>query len=253
MAGCSDAPAAGTISFDRSGITGDGSATFTFTPPGNPFDALPPPVSDTLCVVNTVTDPANDAIEDGSGMRPLPECTDPHTEIAIHAMNLPEPSTEGYHAFLVGADGELDLGALAVDEQGMWTLDVANEQNLDGAYDATEIRMAGARVLTAGAASGGNQFAFHESMMSTSWEAAWEDMTLTASVTGLPTGVGLEGWLVSEDPDTGELVHDVSFPVVGDGSVTYTASETIDHWVEFHIHVAGSKVNVGIGSINTTP
>lgn len=251
MAGCSDAPPSGTVSFERNGLTGSGDATFEYTPPGNPFDAIPvQEVADALCTVNAVTGPINDGIEDQGQGRPLPECTAPHTEISVHAMDLPEPSSDGYHAFLVGGNGEVDLGALAMDDQGMWTLEVANEENLEGMYNATEIRMGTARVLTAGTSSGGNQFAFHNSVTATSFDGTWEDKTLTVSVSGLPA-VAVEGWLVSEDPETGELVHDVSFPISGDGSVTYTAAESLDHWAEFHVHVAGSKVNVGIGSIAT--
>lgn len=248
LAGCADDPVSGTIGFDRNGVTAMGTVDFTYTPPGNPFSDVPE-ISDDLCAVGTVSGPANDEFEANGQGRPLPECTDPHTQIAVHVHELPDPSADGYTVVLVGADGELDLGALAMNEEGMYVLEVGNEQNLDGRFNATEIRMGGLAVGSAGTSGGTNNFEVASAVQGTDFSGTFSGNDLTVEVTGLPAGATFEGWLVSEDAETGELIHDVSFPITGDGTVTYTADMSIDHWVEFHIHVTGSKVNVGIGSI----
>lgn len=239
LAGCADDPLTGTVSFRGSAIPVNGQADFEYTE----FEGHTPNNEDEgeLCAIDAITG------SDPTGT--LPTCQEAGTEIRIMLHEASEPNSDGYTAYLVGGDERM-LGSLTPDDTGMYILEIGVEsENLEGQYNSTEIRMGSLVIYSSATAEGTNAMELASAATGSSFTGEFTDTELTLEVTGLPEGASYEGWLVSEDEETGELIHAVSFPVTN-GANTYTASQTLDNYVEVHIHAAGSKVNFGIADIN---
>lgn len=234
LAGCSDDPPSGEFATDRHAVDVQGTASYEYQAKSRPGGVEDNPVLDELC-------------------RNAPDtqgCAEPKTNVSAHFMSLPEPSSEGYRAVLTSSDGsEQDLGSLTAGEGGMYELSAQEfDEDLSGDFDAMEIRMGELLVANASTDEGEQTFGVNPALTGVSATAAYEGKDLTITVTGAE-GFGMTALLYQEDEETGALEPSETFPVSGDGEYTYTAQENIDQYEAFHLHVAGSKINVAQGDI----
>lgn len=239
LAGCSDAPPSGDLAAGAADITLSGDATFTYQEEVRPTPAdvggNPNPLYEQACA----EDPA-----------PVGQCTEPMTMVEVMLHEAPEPNPNGYTAWLVGGASdptELEVGAVAM-EEGMYTANNSWGVDYTNHFAGIEVRMGESVVLaTAGTASGANPFAVAENLGGVSVTGSYEGKTLTFDVSGLPDNGTFEGWLVGIPEgadDAAPLEHIISIPGVVNGPNEFKASKNINAYAEFHIHVAGSKINV---------
>ena len=253
LAGCADNPPAGTIGFDGHAIVLSGEADFDIMPAENHYP-LPPPVGPELCTLDAVTGPVNDGIEGQQGTRPLPECTDPVSSVESMLHEAPDPGPNGYTAYLVDVNGTAtSLGSYVFDEAtGMYALTGlgSETENWAAMYEEFQVRIGEFVAFTADVADGSQNLEINEAATMVTFSGTFEGDTLMLTVDGLPEGTAVEGWLVGPDPETGTEEHLTRVTVSGNGAVEYTADGNIgDLYDEFHIHLVGSKFNLGVGPI----
>lgn len=246
LAGCADDPPTGEFSSDTHGLTlGSSTADISITPSENPYDPGQDPTGmipfEEACALDQVTgnDPTGTA----------PQCQDARTEVSVHAMQLPDPGSGTYEAYLVGQQERL-IGELTSDEAGMWTAEAVYEgEDLSGQFNATEIRYGDIVYATSGASSGSNNY--ERALQPAMFTVEYDGHELTMTVEGAPEGATLTGWLVAPDPESEseELEHLEDFPVTAGGPTTYTADRNIDEYDEVHIHIGDSKINLGIATV----
>jgi len=231
LAGCSEETPSGGFSTTGHDVKADGTVTLAYQARVVPQD------QPTICQIPPVV--------------PNIECKDPYTNVSAHFMMLAQPSSEGYTLWFTSVAGnETEIGALVENEtgEGMYDLPLMTfEENHEDQFDAVELRMGDVVIASAGTTEGEQTFELNAELTMISAEATWEGKKLMGTVGGA-TNASYTGWLVATD-EAGELLHEESFAITGDGAFEYEAQRTIGEFTAFHIHLAGSKVNVALGDI----
>lgn len=243
IAGCSGGPASGDLAAVASGVMADGTSENTYQAyeQGEPLGAVgdvAEPLADT---VDCLLDPAAEA-----GVPIITACVDPYTNIKAHFMGLPVPDSAGYKIFLAGGSGgSRDLGAIMADAAGMWQLDANVTEDLTGMFERVELRSGSFVFATAPATAGTQQFKVAENATGVTAVGTYKGKVLTIDVSGLPEGTVYTGRLYTADED-GVVAAEASetFPGLKNGANEITATEAIDSYAQFHIHVGGSKINL---------
>ncbi len=238
FAGCTDAPPSGSFTASDHAVNVEGSIDLAFQARVRNTDGTPlagTPAEDNLCSPSGA--PPNDY-----------ECVDPSTTAKAHIMSIPQPSTDGYMLYWTNDTDELLIGALVENGTGMYELAETLFTEDHSGFTTVELRMGSAVIATAMNAEGAQAFEANQMLIGGSASVEWEGKDLTATVTGLMGNVSYTGWLVSTD-ENGELVHDESFGIAGDGTYDFTAAMDVGDYKEFHIHITGSKVNVVMGTV----
>ncbi len=244
LAGCSDELPSGEFSYQGHAIAVAGSATNAYTAFNDPIGSQDPS-SGTLPF---------DCQQDGlpAGVGDDQKCTQPETMISLVLAQLPDPQGKTFSAYLVdttGVEADKLLGTLTADAGGAYSLNFteAVDYSTDHTLDRIEVRLDAANAVVVGYASsaeGSQDFMVNEATVNgIDFDATWKGKAITVSASGLSSNFSYEGWLVSEDG-----THAENFPI-SNGETEYTAEANIDKFTSFHIHVAGTKVNVAVGSI----
>ncbi len=202
------------------------------------------------------------AANDTQAPEQVERCTYPNTVMTVNFTNLPDPSGKTYTIkFNSEAAGtEQDIAPLNIHEMGgAWmgsytfdnTADCASSKdnqacNKANSYDSVVLYLDDTLVASAGLSSGA-AFAFDDDLLGASFTATYTGKDLTVTVSGLGNHT-YEGWLIKTD-DAGVVTHEEKF-TVQNGENLLQAKETIDKYSGFHIHVAGTKLNVAVGSIS---
>lgn len=253
FAGCVEEASEVTVDADREGVTAAtlGAAAIQYQ------DAHSPANESTMGATGTVdetTGQETSCAGDETGSEEV-ECTPAATKVNLTFETLPLPGASPYKAFFVANGSELELGDLVYNEHAMhegeggflFSLHVTLDENVQGQYDAIEIRYGAFVLATAAAAGGTNDFVVVPSVLAVDVSASYAANVITVNAQGLPEGAEPTGWLVEQDAD-GELVHTVDFPLSGNVS-EFTAERPIAAYAEFHVHVADSKINLAIASL----
>lgn len=248
LAGCSDEAPSGAFAFQNHSVALAGTATNEYTEFSDPVGGQLPDDAP------AGTDCAQDGAPPGSPIDDQ-KCTQPQTTISLVFTQLPDPEGKSYSAALVDASGTSpakDLGTLDAGAGGSYSLnfteaeDYSNEEQYGYTHILVSI-VAGSNqvpVAVASADAGSQTFDIHEALTSgVDFDATWKGRDLSLTVSGLNSTFAYEGWLVS---DGGE--HSESF-AVSNGEVTHEAAMNVGDYTEFHIHIAGTKVNVGVATI----
>ncbi|HLF16076.1 MAG TPA: hypothetical protein VI796_01415 [Candidatus Thermoplasmatota archaeon] len=239
LSGCSDGGASGEVSATSTGLAAlvaDGYSNTTYQAFSNPLASpVPPPdgvENPTECFQNQIPDfPAEQ------------QCTFAYSDFDVHFMSLPDPDANlGYTVFLVNATGELQLGSLE-NVGGMWGRDFnVTDEDFAARFSGLELRMGDFVLGVASVTAGQQAFALAEGLASISATGEYSGKTLTLTVSGLPANATYTGYLYEED-ENGVLQRTESFPVQN-GPVEHEAPQSISGYREFHIHVAGSMINL---------
>lgn len=245
LAGCSDDAPSGEFAFQNHAVSVAGTATNEYTAFSDPVGGqVPDPVP-------VGTDCAQDSAPGGDEQK----CTQPKTTIALVFNQLPDPQGKEYKAALIdasGTDPAKDLGSLTAGAGGSYSLnftepvDYSNEEQYSYTHILVSV-VAGSNpvpVAIASADPGSQNFDLHEALTTgVGFTATWTGKDLSLTVSGLNSTFAYTGWLVDEGGE-----HTEEFAVTN-GEVTHKAQKDVGDYSEFHIHVAGTKVNVGVATI----
>lgn len=253
LAGCAEEVPEVTADADREGVTGAtaGSAAVQYQQAHSPANESTMGATGTI---DETTGQDTSCAGDETGGEEV-QCTPESTQINLTFDSLPLPGDAPYKAFLVANGSELELGDLVYNEHAMhegeggflFSLNVTLEQNVEGQYDAIEVRYGAFVLATAPATGGSNPFAVAPGVLDVQVSATYHGSVITVNAEDLPEGADATGWLVETDPD-GELLHAIDFPLSGN-MTEYDAERPIADFVEFHVHVADSKINLAIASL----
>ena len=255
LAGFSDDPPSGGFSRSGNAIVVDGNYTVEFQEFVNP-------VSGTEGTqLECQQDQIADADPTPGGLLPIEACTYPYTKAMGHIMSLPEADGQGYAVYFTdsGFSAEpLELAMLSGNSMLDWSFDNSSDCdgqfsddgcNLDTMYDTLEIRLVSQdlAVATGGISSSGT-FEVADAVKGVSFSASYDGKELTLTTSGIGNYT-VDGWLVSEDEETGALTHADKFSVAN-GETIYEAPESIDSYAQVHLHVAGTKINLAVATIS---
>jgi hypothetical protein len=237
LAGCSKAPPSGQLSPGPAPLAVDGTANIVYVAEERPAGQVPV-VGPELC--SPVPNP------------PVPQCVEASSTFTVHFMALPTP--EGtYEVVLVNATGEVPLGALVADANNMYELNKTVEgEDYEGDFERLELRMGGLVLATAATAEGAQAFSLASELAAVTATGSYRGKVLNVTLSGLPSNASYSGYLYTMDPESGLLTRGDPFPV-SNGANEYTAELDIEEYVEFHVHVGSSmvnlvKMNIGMGA-----
>jgi hypothetical protein len=221
-------PVAGTATLQYQAFTGS-----------NPSGGLPSPLNSTLeCAQNS--DPTNQI--------PVPHCQYASTNVTLSFTALPMAAGGEYKVALVGANRTLDLGALAVSDNGTATVTKRYDEDYTGQFDRVELTFNGFHYAQAPAQAGEQKFALVASVNQLTVTATYTGSALTGTVSGLEPNVTYRGRLYLPNAN-GELVSVEDFAITPDAAgaakLNYVSkTRQISEFKEFHIHVGDGKLNV---------
>lgn len=249
LAGCSSPPPEGSFTNANYAIPNfTGTATLTFTAESGGIDTSAAPAGGARqCALDTVV------AMDPTGMAPVQPCVDASSQFVL-SLTLPNAGTSVYNVYLVGGSaGERSLGDLT-EADGTFTLDTTvPDEDLTGLHSAVEIRLKGYPVATAPATNGPQTFALNP-ISGIKADATFVGTQFTATLSGLPANGTYVGRLYNPDASGGPVTADdvaESFSVKN-GAVTFSAKKNVGEYVEFHIHVADSALNLYKATVKVT-
>lgn len=257
FAGCTDEPPSAEFSSSGHAISIAGSIESLETQQySTPAPEGTPPAQQ--CVGDQIPDPV--PAEDY-------QCEYPYTKMVVNFTGLPDPSGKTYSIkFYSDATGTMeDIGALdGVHEMGgAWMGNYAfdNEADCDGQqgddgnaacdktvnFDSVHLYLDDIPVASAGLTSGA-AFEVLSSLTGGSFTGSYDGKDFVITTSGLSANLTYQAWLITED-EAGAPVHAESFSVSASGESTFTAEMNGDKYVGVHIHVTGTKLNVGVASL----
>ncbi len=246
LAGCSSAEPAGKLENMNFVTLIDAKVDIFYQPFDNGGNPAPPTLpANATCAQNTPSLPA-----DPTGtIRP---CKGPYTTIRVSANSPPDPADGTYAAFLTGA-GKVPfaVGALVLTGSN-YTVAKNETRDLSGQYDKVELRLNDFVYGVASTAAGvGGAFTLAPGANGVTVTGTFTGNTLKVQVSGLPVNGTYMGNLYLNGPDGNVLANAAeSFPINGDGSYEYSGkSHQMNEFVQFHIHVGMSKINLYKASI----
>lgn len=249
LAGCSDEPPSGEFSSSGMAVVVDGNYTTEFQSFNNPYE--PTAGTDLACEQGQIPAPVGDNID---------QCTFPFTKASGHVMELPEADSQGYAVYFVDdsfTNEPFELAMLSSHSMADWSFDNSSECddqqsddgcNLDGLYTHLEIRLVSQDLPVASAMIGSSgQFEVADALKGVSFSATHSGSELILNTNGIGNYT-VDGWLVSMDEETGVKTHDERFSVAN-GETIFEAPMNISDYAEVHLHVAGTKINIAVGTI----
>lgn len=189
-------------------------------------------------------------------MSPLPPCKGPWTDVQVN-LTAPHAGDAKYSVYLANATTELLVAELTEGAVSGNVATYTGGQNFThlAAPTHVELRLGSLVVAHAGATEGLQAFTLDGALTGVEVTSlAWEGATLTGTAQGLPANVTFQGNLYVAGPDgTVQPEPPESFTIQGNGPFTYTSPErTIGEFVEFHIHVGHSKLNLYKAAIESS-
>jgi len=246
LAGCSEAPPAGTLrdlSFSPP-VAGDASFDYqAFT--GDETSGVPVVGGNLQCQAPGPAGPV------------VTPCKMPYTDVKVNA-TLPKGGDAKWSLYLVNATSELLVAELAEgpsqDKTATYTGGKNYTEDLTGRYSTVELRLGSFLFASADVKEGSNPLAMvRDASLVAVTDATFDGHTLTATVAGLPANATYRGNLYLRDangaahPEPAE-----SFAIDGNGPISYTSTEhNVADFAEFHIHVGDSMVNLYKAAIET--
>jgi hypothetical protein len=246
LAGCSSPPPSGTIVDAHHALALEGSAAIDYQPfeGGNPGGQAP--------VVGGQLQCAHGGVPGG----PVPPCRGPWSDFRVN-VTLPLAIEGAYTVHAVNATGSTVLLELAETDARETTALYAGAKNftedLTGRYTTLELRLGSFLLATAPAGEGPQAFTVAPAAQGVQTTATWEARTIRGSVTGLQPNVTYRGNLyLPADGGGVQMMPTEWFTIAPDGSFEYTSeARDISAFVEFHVHVGASKVNLFKATIQT--
>lgn len=245
LAGCAAPEPQGTLRDLQFAPTVDGTVLLDF----QPFEGANP-------AAGTPAGPQAQCAHGQVPGSPVPSCKGPWTDVQVN-LTAPRAADAKYSVYLANATTGLLVADLV---EGAVSGNVAaytGGQNFThlAAPTHVELRLGSLVVAHAGAAEGLQAFTVDGAL--TGVEVAnlsWKGATLTGTAQGLPSNATFQGNLYLAGPDgTVQPEPAESFTLQGNGPFTYTSPErTIGDFVEFHIHVGHSKLNLYKAAIETS-
>lgn len=221
LAGCSKPPA-GTLTSEGPAINVEGTAVNDFRAAVNPYNQTLP-LGGTACAAPP----------------PAPQCVPASSSVRVRFAAL--PSATNYHVWLTGGSPALDIGALTENGTG-YDMMYSAAGDLSGKYQYVEVHLGDFVIAQAAAKVGPNKFVALDNTLATQLTGSFKGPVLTYSVSGLPPNATFVGRLYAQQGET--LAVQEEFPISGDGESSFTAKVDISAYKEFHIHVAGSAINL---------
>jgi hypothetical protein len=179
---------------------------------------------------------------------PVPPCKGPWTDVQVN-VTAPQAGDATYSVYLANATTELLVAELAEGALAGNMATYTGRQNFThlAAPTHVELRLGDLVVAHAGATEGPQPFTLDGALTAVEVSAlAWKGATLTGTAQGLPANATFQGNLYLAGPDgTVQMEPAESFTIQGNGPFTYTSpGRTVGEFVEFHIHVGHSKLNL---------
>ena len=189
-------------------------------------------------------------------MSPLPPCKGPWTDVQVN-LTAPRGGDAKYSVYLANATTELLVAELVEGAVFGNVATYTGRQNFThlAAPTHVELRLGDLVVAHAGAAEGPQAFTLDGALTAVDVAPlSWKAGTLAGTVQGLPSNATFQGNLYLAAPDgTVQPEPAESFTIQGNGPFTYTSPErTIGDFVEFHIHVGHSKLNLYKAAIESS-
>ncbi|MEK6985907.1 MAG: hypothetical protein AABX89_05965 [Candidatus Thermoplasmatota archaeon] len=241
LAGCSSPPPEGSFANANYAIPNfTGTATITYTAQSGGITDPTGTTPTRQCAADQVVS----QLPPGTG--PIQPCVAASSQFVL-SLTLPASGSSAYTAYLVGGSaGERSIGDLSEATAGTFTLDqTLADEDLTGLHSAVEVRLKGYPVATAPATSGDQVFALNP-IGGIKADATFVGTQFTATLSGLPANGTYVGRLYNPDANGGPVTADdvaESFSVK-DGAVTFSAKKNVGEYVEFHIHVGDSALNL---------
>jgi len=243
LAGCSAKVPTGTLATVSYAPTVDGGAKVHYEPFSGANQAAGSPADAQKC--------AQDQLP---GQVPVQHCRGPWTTVAVN-VTAPLAGDQAYTAWLVNATGSLKVADLTESNAAAKTATYSGAVNFTKDYTTSfttlELRLGSLVVATAPTKEGPDAFALAPIASVTVGDATFNGHDLSGTVSGLPGNATFMGMLYLPDAD-GKAQNDAaeSFAISGNGNFHYTSSShEISDFVEFHIHVGKSKLNLYKASI----
>jgi len=247
LAGCSAKVPTGTLTSLSYAPTLEGSARVHYEKfqGANAAAGQPAPVGDQQCAQNQLP-----------GQVPVQHCTGPWTTVAVN-VTAPKQGDQTYSVWLVNATGHVDLGSVSESDIGeaktaRYTVSKNFTADYTGRFTTLQLRVGDLVFATGPVAEGPNAIAVNAAATAvTVGDGAFTGHDLTGTISGLQGNVTYMGMLYLPGAD-GKAQADPaeSFAIAGNGPFHYTSpNHDISDFVEFHVHVGTSKVNLYKASI----
>lgn len=244
LAGCSDDPAAGEFSSSGPAYGIDGhvhSSEFQEF-----VDPTPQPLKDNgvMCLADNVPEvpPATDPLDSQ-------RCTPAYSELNYLFTTLPQATWTMAFTDSNGVNPDLAAGALTDNGDGTFAWNYTQEGTyVMETHDQVTLYAGSTAVATSGLGSG-DSLQVVEALSGIGYSATYSGRDVTVTVTGIDAEapVAISGWLVLVD-DAGAKTHEEQVTLAA-GENTYTAGMAIADFQEFHIHLAGTAVNLATGTV----
>ncbi len=238
LAGCSDGPPAGVLTDTNFAHPVEGTATITMRAFKNPVhESTMGQVPEDQCISNDAPAQFDDQ-----------KCVPANTTISGHVMALPMPDASGYELWAVNttAASTSMLATLTSADGQMYDLTYSKAEDTTGKFQQIEIRMGTFTVATAPYSAGTQTFVLAESAQNVTVTGTYKGKELTATVSGLPEGSTYTGYLYFPAATAGGMpMRDMnqSFAITN-GANVIMAKQNVGDYVEFHIHVGTSAINL---------
>lgn len=194
-------------------------------------------------------------------------CTYPYTKLSVNFTALPDPDGGTYSLmFYNGATAAFEaiapldavhlmgtswMGSLEYDNEA----DCVGQQGVPGNelcdktinYDSVRVMLDDVAVAQA-ALNGGAAFEVIPTLTSGSFSGSYNGKSFTVTTSLGDANLTYTAWLITSD-DTGAMTHAEDFTVSAAGETVYAAELNGNKYAEIHIHVAGTKLNVGIATL----
>lgn len=262
LAGCSSKEPTGKLESLNFATPVMGKADLFYQPFANSNQAsgLPSPANSTLqCAQGS----------DPTGQLPVAHCKGPYTTISVTMSDLFKEGTgQTYQVSLTGpGKAPLAIGTLAGGAGSPSNVTVAKNvtADLSGKYDKVEVRLNDFLYAVASAGSAAAPAAGSRVTNALTLAPGVNAVTVTGTYTGhhlevmvanlAPTNETYMGMLYMPNADgTAQSAPTESFAIKGDGTVTYDSqAHAISDFVQFHIHVGESKLNLYKAHITPNP
>lgn len=232
LSGCAGDAPSGEFSGGSLAFATSGQGAMDATAAHNPYETPVAEVDDVLgCTLDAIVGQIPDPV-------PVETCQEAFTWFNVTSLMLPDGGD--YMLYANGTAGELHLGAL----EGMnGTYSFSKEvkgSDHTGDYSELEVRIGDLVLATANLPTG--SFAVATSLGGSTIDATYSGKDLEYTLSGLPAGNTYEAWLVKE-LESGEMEHTEKW-TVSNGAGSFQASMNIGDFAEFHVHVAGTSINV---------
>lgn len=245
LAGCSDDPPAGDIASSGAAYGIDGHVhSSTFQQFNDPTPQGPSPAN---VVPSCMADGAPAELDPVIGQY---RCTQAFSELNYLFVSLPQASWTMAFSDSTGTNPDAGAKALTDNGDGSYAWNHTEEgQYIMDTHDQVTLYAGTTAVATSGL-NDGDSLEIVPALQGISYSANYSGKSLTGTVTGISEEepVAVTGWLVTVD-DAGVKTHEEQVDLSGNGEFTHDAGMNIADFDEFHIHLAGTSINLATGTI----